>query len=93
MDDDARMQPLFAAYADYHAARREARLTAIPTVLGAVLASLAAVACHESLAACVAIACLLLGMLWLYAGARGRLVSARIRLECLMDEARNEVGT
>jgi len=91
--DDARMRPLFAAYAEYHAARREARRTAIPATLGAVLASIAAVACHESLAVCVAAASLLLGMLWLYAGARGKLVSARVRLECLMDKARNEAGT
>jgi len=90
---DERMQPLLAAYAEYHAARREAKRTAIPATLGAVLASLAAVARHESLAVCVVSACVLLGMMWLYAGARGKLVSARVRLECLMDKARNEAGT
>lgn len=81
---------MFAAYREYGAAKREASRTAVPTLLGGVLAAGAvAVGGHNPMVV-VAVAVGMLVLLVLHVGAVGRRVAARAKLEAVMDEKLRE---
>lgn len=82
MDKASELSGMFEAYRAYGTAKREASRSAVPLLLGAVMAAGAVAIGASNPAVVVAVA---VGLLVLHARSIGRRTTARARLEAIMD--------
>jgi len=81
---------MFTAYREYEVAKRLAALTAVPTMMGSVLAAAMVAIWSRNPAVVVVAAIGLFALLTLYAAAVRRRVAARTRLKTILDEKLSE---
>ncbi len=94
MDEGAakELSDMFAAYREYGAANREAALSVVHLLLGVVMVAGVVAVSAGSLGVCAAAAAGLFALLVLHARSVGRKVSARTRVDAILDKKLTEIA-